>query len=138
MSVPDKAQGLGLACLAVLAISIAAAPSAQASILEELREMTRLEAAGALDRNDVSMTKRVVEYTVRIPVHGMQERKQVRYAHWRMLLDGDREQAYEEYGWPTHRLQVDEMGGVTEHWIYDALQVRLIFRNDRLVERRRS
>jgi hypothetical protein len=138
MSVPDKARNLGLACLAVLAASIAAAPSAQASILEELREMTRLEAEGELDRDDVSMMKRLVEYTVRIPVHGKQERKQVRYAHLRLLLDGDRAQAYEQYGWPTHRLQVDEMGGVTEHWIYDALQTRLVFRDNRLIDRRRS
>lgn len=111
---------------------------ANASIRRELDELMGLVESGNVHVEDVTMTKRLVRYTVTISVDSAKERKQVRYARLRLLLDGDRAQVYRTEGWPTARRRVDYAGRVTEHWIYDDKHITYVFQGDRLIETHRD
>ena len=104
---------------------------ARASLLRELDEAIALVEAGDAS---VKLGKRRVEITTVVyPVKGEQERKQVRYARWRLLLDGDRRTVYDNEGWPTYRTREDFAGAVTERWTYPEQHRTYVFEGDRLV-----
>jgi hypothetical protein len=84
--------------------------------------------------DDVKLTKRVVQVVVKVPVKGKQERKQVRYARWHLLVDGDQRQVYEKEGWPTYRHREDYAGVVTERWTYADRHITYVFEGNRLVD----
>jgi hypothetical protein len=120
------------------ALLILTALDADASIRRELDELMGLVEAGQVDVADVTMTTRLVQYAVTIPVHGAKERKQVRYARLRLLLDGDRLHVYRREGWPTARHLEDYAGSVTELWTYDDRHITYIFKDGQLIETRRD
>jgi hypothetical protein len=105
--------------------------AAEASLLRELEEAIALVEAGEAS---VALSKRRVEITTVVyPVKGEQERKQVRYARWRLLLDGDRRDVYDRQGWPTYRTRESFAGSVTERWTYPEHHRTYVFEGDRLV-----
>ncbi len=105
--------------------------AAEASLLQELDEAIALVEAG---EGSVTLSKRRVEITTVVyPVKGEQERKQVRYARWRLLLDGDRRAVYDKEGWPTYKTREDFAGSVTERWTYPEQHRTYVFEGDRLV-----
>jgi len=104
--------------------------AAEASLLREFEEAIALAEAGEAS---VALSKRRVEITTVVyPVKGEQERKQVRYARWRLLLDGDRRDVYDSQGWPTSRTRVNFAGSVTERWTYPEQHRTYVFEGDRL------
>lgn len=113
-------------------------PDADASIRRELDEMLERVGVGEVDPGEVTMTTRLVQYTVTVPVHSAKERKQVRYARLRLLLEGDRLGVYRHEGWPTARRREDYAGSVTEVWIYDDQHITYIFKDGKLIETRRD
>jgi hypothetical protein len=135
MSVPSRALRLILPGFAACLLLLGSIDS-EASILKELEEAIQLVESGAVDRDDVTMTKRVVEVAVKVPVKGAKERKQVRYARWHLLLDGDQRAIYKREGWPTYRLRESYAGSVTEQWTYADKKVTYVFQGNRLVDTR--
>jgi hypothetical protein len=107
---------------------------AEASILKELEEAIQLVESGTVDRDDVTLTKRVVEVAVKVSVRGPKERKQVRYARWRLLLEGDQRTVFQSEGWPTYRLREDYAGSATELWTYADRKITYVFQGNRLVK----
>ncbi len=114
----------------------AALDAAQASIRRELDEMMAHVEAGEVDADRVHLSKRQVRYTVTIDVTSAKERKQVRYARLRLLLDGDRLAVYRLEGWPTHRRYESYAGSQTELWLYDDKDVTYVFQDGRLIDTR--
>lgn len=133
MSVPTKALRLVLPGIAA-AVLVFGGIDARASILEELQEAISLVDAGLVDVDDVKLTKRVVDVVVKVPVKGKQERKQVRYARWHLLIDGDQRCVYEREGWPTYRHRESSMGVVTESWTYADKHITYVFQGNRLID----
>ena len=114
----------------------AALDAAQASIRRELDEMMAHVESGDVDADRVHLSKRQVRYTVTIDVTSAKERKQVRYARLRLLLDGDRLAVYRLEGWPTHRRYESYAGSLTELWLYDDKDVTYVFQDGRLIDTR--
>ena len=135
---PTPRRVLRLVLPAFSALVLFGAFDADASIQRELDKLVASVESGDVDVEDVTISKRRVQYTVTIPVKGKKERKQVRYARLKLLLEGDRLQVYRTKGWPTHRRREDYAGSVTELWIYDAQRMTYIFKEGRLIETRRN
>ena len=135
---PTPRRVLRLVLPAFSALVLFGAFDADASIQRELDELVALVESGDVDISDVTMSKRRVQYSVIIPVKGKKERKQVRYARLRLLLEGDRLHIYQTEGWPTHRRREDFAGSITELWIYDPQRITYIFKDGLLIETRRN
>ncbi len=124
----------------VVAILALGAIDAEASLLQEMRQVIDLEKSGRATR--VVLTKHRVDVTVEergneeryfLTVRGSKERKQVRYANWQLLLAGDRAGVFERAGAPTYRTREDYAGVLTERWTYASQHVTYVFQGDRLV-----
>lgn len=131
---PLPRRVLRLVLPTVAACLLLGAFDADASIRRELDELLGLVESDDVVVEELTMTTRLVRYTVSIPVDSAKERKQVRYARLLLLLDGDRLHVYRTEGWPTARRRVDFAGSVTEHWIYDDKHITYVFQGDRLIE----
>lgn len=135
---PLPRRVLRLVLPTVAACLLLGAVDADASIRRELDELLGLVESDDVLVEELTMTKRLVRYTVTIPVDSAKERKQVRYARLRLLLEGDRLEVYRYEGWPTARRREDYAGSVTELWTYDDRHITYIFKDGKLVETRRD
>ncbi|HZL83928.1 MAG TPA: hypothetical protein VFD07_00970 [Candidatus Krumholzibacteria bacterium] len=125
----------------VVAMLALGAIDAQASLLQEMRQVIDLEKSGRATQ--VVLTKHRVEVTVEengseerysTTVRGAKERKQVRYASWQLQLAGDRAEMFEKAGAPTYRTRENFAGVLTERWTYASRHVTYVFQGDRLVD----
>jgi hypothetical protein len=58
---------------------------------------------------------------------GIKGRKYLRRLSLVDNLQGDKLRVYEEYGFPLHRLRVEEYGRILEHWTYYRYGVEFVF-----------
>jgi hypothetical protein len=97
--------------LPLFALGLALAVPAAASV------RTQIEAVSTGDASFLSKHY-ISDGKVLYAVHGMKERRQVRFANALRAFSPDKQAVYAEMGWPHSRYRVDDGGRITEVWAY--------------------
>jgi hypothetical protein len=119
---------LRLTAAALAALAIAVALCAVAATAEEPGDSTGVQAAleKTATREDLLKTRNLVQ--------SEQERRTFRLAYWAAGLTGDKKVVYDTYGNPSYRWREEQLGTVTETWMYLGSGRRFTFLGDRLIE----
>jgi len=123
--------------LALVATVTFAAAASAGSILPQIRTARSLTALGLSE--EPVLRKHYVEVAPGVyqAVKGERERRQIRFARWKAMLDGDRARIYETHGHPVFRHQELTAGILREFWTYPEQRWTYVFEGGRLVDTRR-
>ena len=70
-------------------------------------------------------------------VHGAGDRARFRTAYWAAGLEGDMEEIYNRYGYPSARYREDKMGRVEEKWTYIEAGKQFTFSGSKMTREQR-